>query len=133
LLHPASVNELEWSLLRARLSQVEDSASGFTVTGIGSCCAQYRYDSDKSKIVARFFYSPSTLNRLTVQEAKERLSNAAIGAIEAAKFEVEQQSGVKLDEKDFEVEFATWGEHAQFKMFAVYRDNQVELVSTPLK
>jgi hypothetical protein len=133
LLRPATVNELEWGLLRARLSQAEDRVNTLSDTGIGSCCASYWYDSAKSRIIARFRYAPDTLNRLTLQEAKDRLSKAAIGAIGSAKYELEQQPGVTLELKDFEVEFVTWDQHAQFKIFAVYTNDQVELVDRALK
>jgi hypothetical protein len=133
LFQSANVTQLEWSFVQARLGEVEDHADNLTETGIGSCCARYGYDPAKNKIVARFRWAPDTLNRLTVQEAKKRLSSAAIGAIGSAKYELEQQPGVKLELNDFEVDFVTWDEHAQFKTFAVYRNDQIEFVDHPLK
>jgi hypothetical protein len=133
LSRPANITELEWRFVRTRLGEVEEQVNVLSQTGIGSCCARYWYDATKNKIIARFRYGPDTLNRLTVQEAKNRLSTAANGAIGATMAELEQESGVKLDPKDFEVEFVTWDEHAHFKTFAVYRNDQVEFVDHPLK
>jgi hypothetical protein len=133
LFHPANVTELEWRFVQARLGEVEDRIDSLTETGLGSCCARYWYDPTKNKIMARFRWASDTLNRLTVQEAKLRLSKAAISAIGDAKYELEQHPGVKLELTDFEVEFVTWDEHAQFKTFAVYRNSQVEFVDHSLK
>ena len=82
---------------------------------------------------ADFDFAPGTLNTLTLSEAKSRLSNAAITAIGAAKYELEDRSGVKLDLKDFEVEFIAWDEHAKFKMFAVYKNDQLDFPDKPLE
>jgi hypothetical protein len=133
LLHPASVTELEWRLVQVRLSEVEDHVNELSDSGIDSCCASYWYDPAKDKIVARFRYAPETFNRLTVQEAKQRLRQAAISAGTAAQVELERQPGVSLEEKDFEVEFVTWDEHARFKIFAVYKNGQLDFVDQALK
>jgi hypothetical protein len=133
LLVPARVTELEWRLVQARLEQVEEQVNSLSDTGTGSCCASYGYDPAKNKIMVRFRYGPDTLNRLTVQEAQQRLRQAAITAIAAAMNDMEQQPGAKLELNDFEVEFVTWDEHARFKTFAVYSNDHLELTNRQLK
>jgi len=127
LLRAPSVTELDWRLLRARLSVVEDQLNHLSDDGINSCCPSYRYDPARTRIVARFNYAPDTLNRLTLQEAKRRLSHAATSAIAAAHVELEQQPGASLETDDFEVEFVTFDEHAHSKLFAVYANEQLDL------
>jgi hypothetical protein len=119
--------------VQARLEQVEEQVNNLSDTGGGSCCASYGYDPAKNKIMVRFRYGPDTLNRLTVQEAQQRLRLAAITAIGDAKYELEQQPGAKLELNDFEVEFVTWDEHARFKTFAVYSNDQLQLTNRALK
>lgn len=133
LFHPANITELEWSFVQARLGEVEDHVDNLSDTGLGSCCARYWYDPTKNKIIARFRWSPDTLNKLTVQEAKQRLRTAAVWAIADVKNKLEEQPGIKLELTDFEVEFVTWDEHAKFKTFAVYKSDEVEFIDHALK
>jgi hypothetical protein len=92
------------------------------------------YDPDRGKIVGRYVFSPDTINTLTVQEARKRLSATAITSIADVLYKLKQQPHpVKADDHDFEIEFVTFDEHAKFKEFATFKIGQLELIDRALK
>jgi len=131
------VSELQWAMLQAELAQLRNQSAQLTESGVGSCCAQYGFDSKKGKLVASFFFAPKTLNSLTVQEAHKRLGMAAIDAIEGFRAVLTYRllTHVTIKDTDFEVEFATWDENdgGGRRVFAVYRNGGLELTSPKRK
>lgn len=134
LLRPATITTLEWRLEHTQLMEVQERIDKLTdASGLDPyCCASYWYDPTKNKVMARLVYSSDAIDHITVVDAKQKLSKAAQSAAATASAEVKIEDGINLDDRDFEVEFVAPG-YPDFKIFAVYRDGQMEMIDRPLK
>jgi hypothetical protein len=130
LLHPAGITTLEWRLAQVQLSDVEERIDKLTDAGSldGYCCTSYWYDPTKGKIMARLIYGSDTADRLTVQELSRRLGQAGQGAADRVSAQLKVWDGISIEAKNVEVEFVTG-----LRIFAIYRDAQLELIDRKLK
>lgn len=133
LLRPAGITTLEWRLAQVQLSDVEERIDKLTDAGSpdGNCCASYWYDPTKGKIMARLAYGSDTADRLTVQDLRRRLGKAGQEATDRVGAQLKVEDGIKLEARDVEVEFVTG--LPEPRIFAVYRDGQLELIDRELK
>ncbi len=133
LLRPASMTVLEWRMAQTQLREVQERIDKLTDASSPDsyCCASYWYEPTRNKVMARLRYGSDTANLLTVQELRRRLGQAGQTAADRLEAQLEIEDGIKLQAGDIEVEFVT--ALPELRVFAVFRNGQVELTDRKLK